>query len=186
LLTDHQYKIAQDILQFASERTEEYWCISRDTGAFIYELIIDNHLQYGVECGSGIGYSSIWIASALKKNSGRFIGFEFFEPKCTRANTALKQARFGDMAEIIQTEATKGIAHLKSGIDFVFLDARKCDYLAQLKCLEPKLKKGAIIVADNTLSHATELEEYLNHVRKKYSSTAYAMGTGIEVSIFDN
>lgn len=182
MLTPLQKSISDEIETFAS--SGEFWCISPETGQYIHDLILKIGCRSGVECGSGIGYSSLWIASALKKNKGKLIGFEFYPPKAIRANEFLKKARLGSCAEIICASATKGLQHIPRGVDFVFLDARKCDYLTHLKLLEKKMKRGCIIVADNVKSHAQELGEYLMYVRSKYHSEFQNIGTGLEISHF--
>ena len=86
--------------------------------------------------------------------------------------------------QIIPDDANKRIPDLEDGIGFVFLDARKEDYLNQLQLLEQKLSKNAVIVADNVSSHAEALEEYLKYVRMSgaYESTFVDIGQGVEVS----
>ena len=53
----------------------------------------------------------------------------------------------------------------KGPIDFAFLDALKKDYLKYLQLIEPKLKVGAIVVADNVIKSAREMKEYLDYVQ---------------------
>jgi hypothetical protein len=44
-------------------------------------------------------------------------------------------------------------------------DALKKDYLQYLKLLEPRLKPGAVIVADNVIRSANEMKDFLDYVQ---------------------
>ena len=52
---------------------------------------------------------------------------------------------------VINGDALKTLPALEGEFDFVFIDANKPDYLKYLKAIEPKLKKGAVVVADNVI-----------------------------------
>ncbi len=54
------------------------------------------------------------------------------------------------------------LSDLKGEYDFIFLDAIKKDYLAYFKALEPRLKAGAVLVADNVIQYADEMKGFLN------------------------
>src|ERR1019366_394508 len=48
------------------------------------------------------------------------------------------------------------------GIDFVFIDALKPDYLKYFRSLEPKLVRGATVVADNVIVSARQMSDFLS------------------------
>ena len=54
---------------------------------------------------------------------------------------------------------------LEGTFDFVFLDALKPDYLKYLKALEPKLKPGATLVADNVIDYAKQMPDFLEYIQ---------------------
>lgn len=180
MLTLLQKRVAQEMTEYS--QGGDYWCISPETGVFLYNLVLKNYCRYAVECGSGIGFSSLWIAAALQQNRGKLVGFEFYPPKCQKAEEFIKKARLGNTVEFICASAHKGIPHLARGVDFVFLDARKCDYLKHFKQVRRKCKKGAIIAADNITSHAEKLQDYLHYVRSHHKSEFKNIGTGLEVT----
>lgn len=51
---------------------------------------------------------------------------------------------------------------LEGEFDFVFIDAAKRDYYAYFKAIEPKLKPGAVIVADNVIRYAYTMRDFLS------------------------
>ena len=66
------------------------------------------------------------------------------------------------------------------------IDAVKEDYLDYLRQLEPKLKTGAVIIADNTGVFRRDVQPYLDYVRGggRYESREYDFGDdSMEVSL---
>jgi caffeoyl-CoA O-methyltransferase len=61
--------------------------------------------------------------------------------------------------------ASSGEPDLKGEVDFVFLDALKEDYLKYFKALEPKMKAGAVVVADNVIQSARAMKDFLDFMK---------------------
>jgi len=61
---------------------------------------------------------------------------------------------------VIEGDAAAGAAPARGEFDFVFIDALKRDYLKYLQALEPKLKPGAVVVADNVIQSAREMRDF--------------------------
>jgi predicted O-methyltransferase YrrM len=66
---------------------------------------------------------------------------------------------------VIEGDALKVLPGLEGEFDFVFIDAVKSDYLRYLKALEPRLKPGALVVADNVIRSAGQMRDYLEYVQ---------------------
>jgi len=72
-------------------------------------------------------------------------------------------------------------------VDFLLIDAMKEKYLDSLRAVEPRLRTGALIVADNTGVFRRDVKSSLAHVRGngRYESHAHDFGTDcMEVSVF--
>jgi predicted O-methyltransferase YrrM len=64
-------------------------------------------------------------------------------------------------------------------MDFILIDCEKDDYIRFFDML--KLEPGAIVVADNILSHS--LTDYVSHVRsRRLESITLPVGKGLELS----
>jgi predicted O-methyltransferase YrrM len=161
------------------------WNISRETGLFLHKLILKKKPEVIVEIGASNGYSTIWLADAVQKIGAKLITYEFVPEKVRDLVSNLQKAGLIKYVQIIPDDANKRIGDLNERIDFVFLDARKNEYLQQLKLLEPKLKPGAIIIADNAISHKHVMEDYLYYVNneKAYQSELKDIGTGLEITL---
>ena len=66
----------------------------------------------------------------------------------------------------LEGDALKLIPGLEDGVDFVFIDAAKSEYFDYFKLIEPKMKLGAMIVADNVIKFSTTMSDFLKYVRK--------------------
>lgn len=163
------------------------WNISRETGQFLYDLILNKKPKVIVEVGASNGYSTIWFGLAAKQIDAKIITFEFVPEKVRDLVSNLQKTGVIKYVQIIPDDANKRIGDLSEKVDFVFLDGRKNEYLQQLKMLEPKLNSGALIVADNVISHKHVLSDYLYYVNneKKYTSQSKDLGTGLEITTFN-
>ena len=50
-------------------------------------------------------------------------------------------------------------------IDFAFIDANKSEYIKYFDIINPKLKKGAIITADNITSHPDKVVDFVEKIK---------------------
>jgi len=63
--------------------------------------------------------------------------------------------------EIVPGDAYETIPELSGPFDVVFLDAEKEYYEDFFGLVRPKLEPGAVVAADNVLSHADALADYV-------------------------
>lgn len=137
--------------------------VSRGTGVLLYMLARSSRARTIVEFGTSFGISTIHLAAALRDNGGgRLITSEFEAAKVARARANLAAAGLADLVEIRTGDALQTLAgDLPDAIDLVLLDGAKALYPDILALLEPHLRPGAAIVADN----ADHSPDYLARVR---------------------
>ena len=171
------------------DRANKVWHIPNvgpAKGRVIRRLLDKHRPDNGVELGSLLGYSAILITSFMPPK-GRLTCLEAnpYLAKFVKANVA--EAGLGKRVKVIEGEALRSIPLLPGRFDFIFIDAVKEDYLDYLRQLEPKLKPGAVVVADNTGVFRREVQPYLDYVRdgaSRYTSHEYDFGDDtMEVSI---
>jgi predicted O-methyltransferase YrrM len=149
--------------------------VSRETGTLLYMLARSVRARSIVEFGTSFGISTLHLAAALRDNGGgRLIGTEFEPSKIARARENLAAGGLSDLVEIREGDALETLARdLPDTIDFVLLDGAKNLYPPILSLLEPHLRAGALIVADN----ADDSPDYLARVRSAangYLSVSFA------------
>jgi predicted O-methyltransferase YrrM len=137
--------------------------VSRETGTLLYMLARSMKARSIVEFGTSFGISTLHLAAALKDNGGgRVIGSEFEPSKVARARANIAAAGLGDLVEIREGDALETLSRdLPDPIDLVLLDGAKNLYTPVLSLLAPRLRSGALIVADN----ADMVPEYLAAIR---------------------
>ena len=160
--------------------------IGREKGRFLARLIDRERPARALEIGSLIGYSAILIAGHLPPR-GRLICLEVspYMARITEQNAIA--ADLGDRVKVVTGDARSTVARVPGRFDFVLIDAAKSEYLDYLRALEPRLAKGAWVVADNTGIFERALRDYLAHVRRsgRYESREENFGDdAMEVSRF--
>jgi predicted O-methyltransferase YrrM len=156
--------------------------VSRETGRLLYLLARATGARTIVEFGTSFGISTLHLAAALRDNGGgRLITTEFEPSKVARARANLTAAGLEDLVEIREGDALQTLStNLPPTIDLVLLDGAKPLYPEVLILVEPHLRPGALIVADN----ADHSPEYLARVRNPeagYLSVPFA--EDVELSI---
>jgi len=148
--------------------------IPRETGIFLHLLVKIMKPKKILEVGTSNGYSTIWLG----REGNKVITVEENKIKARMAKKNFENAGLKNI-KLVEGDALKVLEKLKEKFDFVFIDARKKDYLKYLK----KINVKGIVIADNILSHKEDLVDYVGYVRKNYDSSLIEIGTGVEVSI---
>jgi predicted O-methyltransferase YrrM len=109
-----------------------------------------------VEIGTLGGYSALWMADALPEDGK----IHTLEKDDRRAALATKHFQAFDAARkitLVQGDALASLAALsdKAPFDMVFIDADKINYPAYLDWAETHVRKGGLIVGDNTFLFGT-------------------------------
>src|SRR5580658_2975148 len=173
-----------DYLKYYGLLKDQPLAVSRDTGTLLYMLARAIGARSIVEFGSSFGISTLHLAAALRDNGGgRLIGSEFEPSKVVRARANIAAAGLSALVEIREGDALETLARdLPESIDLVLLDGAKSLYPRVLALLEPRLRAGALIVADN----AEMSPEYVAHVRTSggaYLSVPFAEDVELSMKV---
>ncbi len=147
--------------------------VNRDTGKLLHILAKTKNPKKVLEIGTSIGYSSVWIASALN-GGANLTTVEYSPERADIAKEFFKKSKL--KIKLLEGDALKVIPKIKERFDLVFLDATKAQYLRYLKAV--KLNKNSLVVADNTISHAGKMQDFLDYVNKRGAVTLN-IGSGI-------
>ena len=99
-----------------------------------------------VEIGTSSGYSTIWLAMAVRSTGGKVFTHEIDPEKIKIASANFKKAGLEDLITIIEGDAHQTIKQHKEPIDVVFLDAEKKGYIDYLEKLLPLVRPGGLIL----------------------------------------
>ncbi|WP_437515200.1 O-methyltransferase [Sorangium sp. So ce1099] len=165
---------------------EAYLPVSREVGRLLHLLAFAARARTVVEFGTSFGISTLFLAAAVRDGGGgRVIGSEMHPEKVRRARHNIEESGLGELVEIREGDALVTLRDVEGPIDFVLLDGWKNLYLPVLRMLEPRLRRGAIVVADDLDIAPEDLRPYLDHVRgagSGYGSVEIPLGDRLEIS----
>ena len=129
-------------------------------------LVQTSKARRGVEVGTATGYGALHMGIGFERNGGHLITIDI-DPKMVRAASEnLKKVGLDNTVTVIEGDALKVLPTLEGEFDFVFIDALKQDYLKYFQALSPKLKRGALVVADNVIQSARQMKDFLDFMEK--------------------
>ncbi len=154
----------EQTLKRLEETAKQYTNIAPENGQFLYILIQSIQAQNVLEIGTSNGYSTIWLAAALKETGGRLITIEFDPVRAKEAQSNLNEVELDDLVEIHVGNALDEIPKCDTTFDLAFLDAEKGEYLRYLELVLPNLRIGGLVVADDTVTMRDEMLDYVDFV----------------------
>jgi caffeoyl-CoA O-methyltransferase len=134
--------------------------ISPEVGQFLVTLVLSIEAKTIVEVGTSGGYSTLWLAVAAAKVGGRVTTFEIDPAKVALARHTFQAAGVTGVVELHEKDGGAGLAELAGPADLVFIDSEKYDYVRLLELAIAALRPGGLLVADNLISHESELVEF--------------------------
>ena len=159
-------KVTADVLAELEKTQKDFWNVPRKTGVLMNSFIKMMNVQNALEIGTSNGYSGIWLAKALKQTGGKLTTIEFYEKRQSIAKENFKICGVDDVVRPIQGSACEVLASFDENekFDFVFIDACKREYVKYFEMIKPHLTSQALIVADNIISHAEKVQDFIDAV----------------------
>ena len=154
----------ESVLKRLEKTAKQYTNIAPENGQFLSILIRSIQAQNVLEVGTSNGYSTIWIASALKETGGRLITLEFDPKRAEEAQTHLQEVGLDSIVEVRIGNALDEIPKCNAIFDLVFLDAEKNEYQRYLELALPNIRAGGLIIADDTVTMRDEMPDYVQFV----------------------
>jgi predicted O-methyltransferase YrrM len=159
--------------------------IAPTTGRFLFALAASQAGVTVLEIGAGRGYSTVWLAAGARVLGGSVLSLEHDPTRCAAWRANIAEAGLEEWAELVEGDAFETLAGLGDVFDLVFLDAEKDDYEALFGLVRPGLEPGALVVADNVLSHAETLAAYsaARQSDPTLSSVTVPLDRGLELTV---
>jgi predicted O-methyltransferase YrrM len=155
------------------------------TGRFLFSLVAPQTDCEVLELGGSRGYSSIWLASGVRNLGGRVLSLEHDPVKIEAWRRNVEEAGLEEWAELREGDAFEQLPRIDDVFDIVFLDAEKDDYEQLFALAREKLEPGALVVADNVLSHPDPLARYsaARQADPTLLSVTVPLDRGLELSV---
>jgi predicted O-methyltransferase YrrM len=102
------------------------------------------------EMGSAIGYSTIWLAR--EAGSGAEVFYTDGNPaNAEKAKGYFRRAGVGRRITVLVGDSLELLDRAPKKFDLIFIDVDKHQYPAALRKALPRLRRGGLLVTDNTL-----------------------------------
>jgi predicted O-methyltransferase YrrM len=165
---------------------DAYIPVDPDQGKLLYLTARATNARNIVEFGTSFGISTIYLAAAARANNGHVTGTELEPAKVKAARANVADAGLARFVDILEGDALKTLASLEGSIDFLLLDGWKDIYLPMIKMLSPKMRAGAVVLADNIFTFKKTLRPYVTHMQDRtngFESVTLPIGHGMEYSV---
>ena len=166
----------------SSERSR---AVARTTGQFLFSLVAPQWDCEVLEIGASRGYSSLWLAAGVRYLGGHLTSLEHDPRKIEAWRANIAEAGLEDWVDLVEGDAAETMPAIDDVFDIVFLDAEKDDYEHLFQVARTKVEPGAVVVADNVLSHKETLGAYSRARQSdpKLESVTVPLDRGLELSV---
>ncbi len=138
-----------------------------------------------LEIGTFTGYATLCLAEGLS-SGGKIVTIDKNDEFLTIQNKYFEQSPYRGQIKQITGNAREVIPGLDEKFDMVFLDADKRYYPQYLEMILPKMKKGGLLLADNTLWYGKVIDEQAKDAETaaiKQFNEMLAVDDGVEAII---
>jgi len=158
--------------------------VAPTTGRFLFSFVAPQTDCEVLELGGSRGYSTIWLAAGVRYLGGRVLSLENDPVKVEAWRANVEEAGLSDWAELVPGDAFETLPEIDDVFDVVFLDAEKELYERLFDEVRDKLEPGAVVIADNVLSHEEVLGAYsrARQADPTLESVTVPLDRGLEIS----
>ena len=160
-----QLNLQQFRAEFISNFSRIAWNSTPGDAQFLRILIESSRAKRGLEIGVATGYGAIVMGLGFERNGGHLMSIDPNTEMVAAARANIRKMHLQDVVAVIKGPGLKVIPKLEGPFDFVYIDAVKKEYLGYFRAVEPKLAARAVLVADNVIRFASEMQDFLEAVQ---------------------
>ncbi|KAJ5237186.1 hypothetical protein N7489_007277 [Penicillium chrysogenum] len=171
---DWQSLPQQCTTDFDSIMLDKFIALDQDKCELVYHILRSVNAKTVVEAGTSFGVSTIYLALAVTENAKRVSATtkprviatekEESKAKLARAHWATAGKEVEDVIDLRVGDLRETLTSDLGTVDFLLLDIWTPLALPALKLVQPHLRPGAVIVADNTVMAADRYQELFAYV----------------------
>jgi predicted O-methyltransferase YrrM len=179
--------------EIRSFRSDKLVALDQDKAEFCYMLCRATNARRVVEIGTSYGVSTIYLASAVRDNvvatggSGIVVGTEYEPAKVAAARKNFQSSGLSQFIELREGDLRETLRDISAPIDFVLVDIWISMAHSALEIVAPALRRGAIVVCDNTAQHRESYSDYfsfINNSANGFRTLTLPFDGGLEFSIY--
>ena len=165
-----------------ADRLHRYRNIEPESGRFLSMLIRAQQSKNILEIGTSTGYSTLWLAEAARQTQAMITTLEVDAERVAQAKQYATEIDLADLINFKVIDAQVYLEAEKEIFDFILLDAERDAYVSYWPHLSRLLKaKGGLLVVDNVISHAAEVEEFIALIQQdpRFIMSTVPIGAGL-------
>lgn len=143
----------------------QFWNVHPDAAEYLQNVVRARQPRRTLEIGTSNGLSSIVMGDAAEEYGGLITTTELFEDRVALARRHIVEAGLEAVVTVVHVDALDFLKDHTEKWDFVFLDSGKEEYEEIYLLLRPSLHMGALLIADNVVSHKDSLGGFFQAVR---------------------
>jgi len=172
--------------------SDKLYALDRDKAEFCYQLCRAIDARRIVEIGTSYGVSTIYLAAALRDNLGAaggegvVIGTEHEPEKARAARVHFQEAGLTRFIDLREGDLRETLRHIDGPVDFTLVDIWIPMARPALELIAPHLRRGAIVVCDNTEQHRVAYADYfafINDPAQQFRTMTLPFAGGLEMSV---
>lgn len=172
--------------------SDKLYALDRDKGEFCYQLCRAIDARRIVEIGTSYGVSTIYLAAALRDNLGAaggegvVIGTEHEPEKARAARAHFQEAGLTRFIDLREGDPRETLRRIDGPVDFALVDIWIPMARPALELIAPHLRRGAIVVCDNTEQHRVAYADYfafINDPAQQFRTMTLPFAGGLEMSV---
>ncbi|KAG8408444.1 hypothetical protein J3458_019479 [Metarhizium acridum] len=174
---------------------DKFIALDLDKAQYVYALCRATGARTIVEAGTSFGVSTIYLALAAAANAAgggkpaRVIATEHEPNKAARARENWDKCgkEVVDVIDLREGDLRETLKENLEQVDFLLLDVWTPVVLSTLQVVQPKMRPGAVIISDNTISSAKGYKDFLEYMRgpeSPFINLTLPYENGLEMSIY--
>jgi len=173
-------------------RSDKLVALDRDKAEFCYQVCRSIDARHIVEVGTSYGVSTLYLAAAVRDNvragggHGVVIGTEYEPAKASAARANFQQAGLSDFIDLRAGDLRETLREIDGPVDFMLVDIWIAMARPALELVAPHLKRGALVICDNTEQYRAEYAAYfafLNDPLHGFRTMTLPFAGGLEFSV---
>lgn len=165
-----------------ADRLARWRNVEPETAEMLGVLVRAKNAKRVLEIGTSNGYSTIWLADAAEATGGRVVTLDVEPARTALARENLATAGLDACVELRTEDAGRALrAFPDDAFDVVFLDAERPAYVGYWPDLVRILAPAGLLVVDNVISHAAEVEDFRRVVEgdERVTAALAPVGAGV-------